>query len=129
MELPHFVQFRGEPRIKLHRKAKTTPVSRFLLVSRVEDEHWTYAETAEACGVTERRVGKWVQRFRHGRVAALDDGSSRPGPPAPQTPPLAVYPHGLAPRAARSAPRGPRAGVADARDFTLPILRSEWTHS
>ena len=52
--------------MKRHRKAKTTPVSRFLLVSRVEDEQWSYAEPAEAFGVSERTVGNWAQRFRRG---------------------------------------------------------------
>jgi DNA-directed RNA polymerase specialized sigma24 family protein len=70
------VRFREEPRMKLHRKAKTTPASRFLLVSRVEHEQWSYAETAEAFGVSERTVGKWVQRFRQGGLAAREDASS-----------------------------------------------------
>jgi transposase len=64
--------------MKLRRKAKTTPVSRFLLVSRVEDEHWMYAEAAAAFGVSERTVGKWVRRFRLGGVVALEMG--RPAP-------------------------------------------------
>jgi transposase InsO family protein len=77
--------------MKLHRNAKTTPAARFLLVTRVEDDDWTYAETAEAFGVSERTVGKWVRRFRAGGVAALEDASSRPGEPGHQTPALAVY--------------------------------------
>ena len=105
--------------MKLHRKAKTTPVSRLLLVSRIEDEHWTHAETAEAFGVSERTVGKWVQRFRLGGVAALEDESSRPGPPTHQTPPLAVYligwlrkQHGLPAWAIALALRMPRSTVS-----------------
>ena len=129
--------------MKLHRKAKTTPVSRFLLVSRVEDEHWTYAETAEAFGISERTVGKWVQRFRRGGVAALDDGSSRPGPAAHQTPPLAVYligwlrdQHALPAWAIAMALRMPRSTVSRWRQRlglnhpvvtpVEPVQRYEW---
>jgi hypothetical protein len=32
--------------VKLHGNAKLTPVQRRLLVSRVLDEHWTYADVA-----------------------------------------------------------------------------------
>lgn len=105
--------------MKLHRKAKTTPVSRFLLVSRVLEEHWSYAEAAEAFGVSVRTVAKWVKRFRAGGVAALMDGSSRPGVPAHQTPPLAVYligwlrrEHGLPAWAIAIALRMPRSTVS-----------------
>jgi transposase InsO family protein len=129
--------------MKLHRKAKTTPASRFLLVSRVEHEHWTYAEAAEAFGVSERTVGKWVRRFRLGGLAALDDASSRPGPPSHQTPPLAVYligwlreQHGLPAWAIARALRMPRSTVSrwlqrldlhrPVRLPVAPVQRYEW---
>jgi len=132
--------------MKLHRKAKTTPVSRLLLVSRIEDEHWTHAETAEAFGVSERTVGKWVQRFRLGGVAALEDESSRPGPPTHQTPPLAVYligwlrkQHGLPAWAIALALRMPRSTVSRwlqrlGLDRPVvaplaPVQRYEWPHA
>jgi transposase len=76
--------------MKLHRNAKSTPSSRFLLVRRVLSEQWTYAEAAEGFGVSVRTVAKWVRRFREGGVAALEDASSRPGVPPHQTPPAAV---------------------------------------
>jgi transposase len=116
------------------------------LVSRVEDEHWTYAETAEAFGVSERTVGKWVQRCRQGGVAALDDGSSRPGPPTHQTPALAVYligwlreQHGLPAWAMALALRMPRSTVSRWRQRlglnrpvaapVAPVQRYEWPHA
>ncbi|MFN8063309.1 MAG: leucine zipper domain-containing protein [Vicinamibacterales bacterium] len=77
--------------MKLHRNAKTTPTSRLLIVTRVVFDDWSQAETAEAAGVSVRTVAKWVRRFREGGVAALEDASSRPGPPAHQTSALAVH--------------------------------------
>ena len=76
--------------MKLHRNAKTTPASRLRMVQRVLNEGWSYAAAAEAFAVTDRTVAKWVQRFRQGGVAALEDASSRPGPAPHQTPPAAV---------------------------------------
>jgi transposase InsO family protein len=76
--------------MKLHRNAKTTPSSRLLLVDRVLFEGWSYAATAEGFAVSVRTVAKWVRRFREGGVAALEDGSSRPGAPPHQTPPAVV---------------------------------------
>ena len=40
--------------------------------------------------MSRRTVGKWVQRYRHGGLAALEDRSSRPGAPAHQTPDATV---------------------------------------
>lgn len=74
--------------MKLHRNARTTPISRQLLVDRVLRDGWTYAAAGEAAGVSPRTVGKWVRRFREG--AGLEDRSSRPGPPAHQTPAATV---------------------------------------
>jgi transposase InsO family protein len=76
--------------MKLHRNAKSTPASRLRMVERVLFEGWRYAAAAEAFAVSERTVAKWVRRFRDGGVAALEDGSSRPGPAPHQTPPHAV---------------------------------------
>jgi transposase InsO family protein len=71
--------------MKLHRNARSTPFSRALLVDRVLRQGWSYAAAGEAAGVSPRTVGKWVHRFRHGGVAALQDRSSRPGRPPHQT--------------------------------------------
>ena len=76
--------------MKLHRNAKSTPASRLLLVRRVVFEGWSYAETAEGFAVSIRTVAKGVRRFKAGGVAALEDASSRPGPPPHQTPPALV---------------------------------------
>jgi transposase InsO family protein len=64
--------------MKLHRNARTTPMSRAQIVQRVLREHWTYQQAADGAGVSRRTVAKWVQRFRVGGRAALDDRSSRP---------------------------------------------------
>ena len=76
--------------MRIHRNAKTTPIARAALVHRVLQEGWTYAATAQAAAVSERTVAKWVHRFRVGGRAALEDGSSRPGPAPHQTPPRVV---------------------------------------
>jgi len=64
--------------MKLHRKAKTTPMSRAQLIHRVLHEGWTYQQAAVGSGLSRRTVAKWVARFRQGGVAALEDRSSRP---------------------------------------------------
>ena len=71
--------------MKLHRNARSTPISRQLLVDRVLHQGWTYTAAGEAAGVSQRTVAKWVHRFRHGGAEALADRSSRPGPPPHQT--------------------------------------------
>jgi transposase InsO family protein len=105
--------------MKLHRNAKTTPTSRLLLVRRVLYEGWSAADTAEGAGVSVRTVAKWVRRFQAEGVAGLDDRSSRPGPPAHQTPALAVTliqwlreQHGLPAWAIGHALRLPRSTVS-----------------
>jgi len=76
--------------MKLHRNAKSTPASRAIMVQRVLQEGWSHAEVAEGSAVSLRTVAKWVRRFREGGVAALEDGSSRPGSPPHQTPAATV---------------------------------------
>jgi transposase InsO family protein len=76
--------------MKLHRNARTTPAARATLVQRVLHEQWTYAEVADGAGVSVRTVAKWVQRYRQGGMAALEDRSSRPGAPRHQTPAAVV---------------------------------------
>ena len=129
--------------MKLHRNAKSTPASRVLLVRRVLFEGWRQATAAEGAGVSVRTVAKWVRRFREGGVAALEDGSSRPGAPPHQTPPLAVglirwlrEQHGLPAWAIGMALRMPRSTVsAWLRRMGLsrppaaprvPVQRYEW---
>lgn len=64
--------------MKLHRNARTTPMSRRQIVERVLANHWTYRQAAEGSGVSRRTVAKWVQRFRAAGFVGLEDASSRP---------------------------------------------------
>ena len=61
--------------MRVHRNAKTTPKMRQLIVTRAQ-QGWTYAQIAEAIGISVRTVAKWVGRAQ--RTAELVDGSSRP---------------------------------------------------
>jgi transposase InsO family protein len=61
--------------MRVHRNAKTTPKMRQLIVTRAQ-EGWTYAQIAEALGISVRTVAKWVRRAQH--PEGLWDGSSRP---------------------------------------------------
>lgn len=69
---------REEPRVKLHRNAKTTPHMRALLVHRIQQERWEIPEAAGAAGITVRTAYKWLARYRIGGAAALEDASSTP---------------------------------------------------
>lgn len=62
--------------MKLHGNAKLTPVQRCLLVARVLEEHWTYAEAADAAGVSERTAYRWVRRWRDGDCVLADRSSA-----------------------------------------------------
>jgi transposase InsO family protein len=131
--------------MKLHRNAKSTPTSRLLLVRRVLVEGWSDAAAAQGFAVSVRTVAKWVRRFTEGGVAALEDASSRPGPPPHQTPPAAVAlirrlreQHGLPAWASGRALRIPRSTVSawlrrlglnrQAAAPPLPVQRYEWPH-
>jgi transposase InsO family protein len=61
--------------MRVHRNAKTTPKMRQLIVTRAQ-QGWTYAQVAEALGISVRTVAKWVARAR--QAEDLVDGSSRP---------------------------------------------------
>lgn len=60
--------------MKLHRNAKTTPVTRALLITRVRHAGWPVAAAATAQGISPRTAYKWLRRGLHD----LDDHSSRP---------------------------------------------------
>jgi transposase InsO family protein len=64
--------------MKLHGNARTCPKSRKLLVERVVVRGWSVAAAAEAAGVTERTVYRWLRRWRNEGEAGLLDRSSRP---------------------------------------------------
>jgi transposase InsO family protein len=115
------------------------------MVQRVLHEGWRYQAVAEAFAVSVRTVAKWVQRYRLGGVAALEDASSRPGPPPQQTPPGTVAQirvlrttYGLPAWAIGRALQVPRSTVgAWLRRLGLsrppvvppvPVQRYEWPH-
>jgi transposase-like protein len=64
--------------MNVHRKAKTTPESRELLVQRAQAEGWSRRKAAEAFGLSVRTTAKWLQRFRQEGLAGLTDRSCRP---------------------------------------------------
>ena len=61
-----------------HRLARTTFAGRALIAERVLREGWTVVEAAEALGISERTVYKWLERFGAEGIAGLKDRSSRP---------------------------------------------------
>ncbi len=63
--------------MKLHRNARTTPVTRALLVSRVRQQGWLVREAAAAQSVSIRTAYKWLRRAREG-TAPWEDRSSVP---------------------------------------------------
>jgi transposase len=64
--------------MKLHGNARTCPKSRRLLVDRVLVEKWSVTAAAEAAGVSERTVWRWLKRWRDEGRGGLMDRSSRP---------------------------------------------------
>jgi transposase InsO family protein len=52
--------------VTLHQNAKTCPASRRLMCQRVELEGWSLRAAAEAAGLSERRAGEWLVRWRAG---------------------------------------------------------------
>jgi transposase InsO family protein len=64
--------------MKLHGNARTCPKSRGLLVERVMRKGWSVTAAAEAAGVSERTVWRWLRRWREEGRAGLLDRSSRP---------------------------------------------------
>jgi transposase InsO family protein len=64
--------------MKLHGNARTCPNSRRLLVERVIGQRWSVLAAAEAAGVSERTVYRWLARWRQEGARGLGDRSSRP---------------------------------------------------
>jgi transposase InsO family protein len=64
--------------MKLHGNARTCPKSRKLLVDRVVRDGWSVTAAAEAAGVTERTVYRWLGRWREEGEGGLLDRSCRP---------------------------------------------------
>jgi transposase len=64
--------------MKIHGNARTCPNSRKLLVHRIEVEGWSLVAAAEAAGISERSVRKWLGRWRAEGEPGLLDRSSAP---------------------------------------------------
>jgi transposase InsO family protein len=64
--------------MKLHGNARTCPNSRRLLVARVLEQGWSVTAAAEAAGVTERTVWRWLRRWREEGELGLRDRRSCP---------------------------------------------------
>lgn len=67
-----------ESRMKLHANARTCPNSRRLLIERVLELGWSVTAAAEAAGISERTVYRWLARWRDQGATGLRDRSSRP---------------------------------------------------
>jgi transposase len=61
-----------------HANARLTVHGRQLIVSRVVEDGWSVAITAEVAGVSRATVYKWLARFRDEGPAGLVDRTSRP---------------------------------------------------
>ena len=66
-----------EPRIDIHKNARTLPRSRMLIVERLA-AGWSVAAVASAAGVTAKTVRKWRDRHAAEGQTGLVDRSSRP---------------------------------------------------
>jgi transposase InsO family protein len=64
--------------MNIHPSARFTRAGRALLVERVNQEHWSVAEAAEAAGVSPRTAYKWLYRFEEEGPAGLLDRTSKP---------------------------------------------------
>jgi transposase len=62
----------------VHARAPLSPIGRRRVVDRVVVQKWSVAAAAEAAGVTERTVYRWLARFRAEGPAGLVDRSSAP---------------------------------------------------
>lgn len=69
--------------MKIHGNARLLPSQRALLCRRVRLEGWTVADTAEALGVSERTVYRWLARWDAGKP--MTDAPSAPGTVANRT--------------------------------------------
>jgi transposase InsO family protein len=64
--------------MNIHRSARTTFASRVLLVERVRKHGWSIEEAAEAFGISDTTVRKWLARYDELGVAGLRDRTSKP---------------------------------------------------
>ncbi len=59
--------------MEVHARAPLSPIGRRRVVDRVRESDWSVAAAAEAAGVTERTVFRWLARFREQGQAGLVD--------------------------------------------------------
>ena len=59
--------------MQVHARAPLSPIGRRLVVDRVRDHGWSVTAAAEAAGVSERTVYRWLARFRDLGQAGLVD--------------------------------------------------------
>ena len=62
--------------MNIHKNARTTPLSRVMLVRRVLIDRWPIAEVARSLGISTRTVYKWLARYRAEGARGLEDRSS-----------------------------------------------------
>jgi transposase InsO family protein len=65
--------------MEVHARAPLSPIGRQRVVDRVVGQGWSVAEAAEAAGVSERTVYRWLARWRSDGRAGLLDRRSVPG--------------------------------------------------
>src|SRR5262245_44396861 len=68
----------GEPRVKLHRNARSTPKTRCLLVRRILEDGWSLAGAAKAGGLSRTSARRWLRRYEEEGEPGLEDRSCRP---------------------------------------------------
>jgi transposase InsO family protein len=64
--------------MNIHRSARTTFASRVLLIERVKKQGWSIDEAANAFGISDTTVRKWLARFEELGIAGLRDRTSKP---------------------------------------------------
>ena len=76
--------------MQVHARARLTPNGRLFVVGRVLEHGWSVTAAAEAAGVTERTVWRWIARYRSEGERGLRDRSSAPRRIPRRTPPERV---------------------------------------
>ena len=78
--------------MNIHQNARTTPHSRARLIQRVQHGAESGRDVAEALGISERTVRKWVRRYRAEGMTGLQDRSCQPqGQPTATAPELVAW--------------------------------------
>ncbi len=64
--------------MQVHARARLTPNGRLFVVERVLAQVWSVTAVAEAAGVSERTVWRWIARYRAEGEEGLRDRPSAP---------------------------------------------------